>query len=76
MQKKYGSKELKMVGEALYGPSHWQAGLKKALGLNDTRRIRHWMAGTRPIPKGVWIDIKTMLLERKQTIEDLLIKIS
>ena len=72
---KYGPDDLKMVGEALFGPSHWQAGLTKALGLSDSRRIRHWMAESRPIPPGIWSDIKTMLKDRKQTIESILTRI-
>jgi len=70
----YGPDELKIVGEALFGPSHWQAGLTKALELSDSRRIRHWMAGSRPIPDGVWTDIKNMLQERKKNIENILTK--
>ena len=64
---------LEMAGRALYGQT-WQTQLGNALG-TDSRRIRQWLAGDRPVPDGVWTDIKKLAIERKQEIEDLIAKI-
>ncbi len=68
----YGPKDLRDIGMALFGDRHWQAGLTRALGLSDSRRIRHWLAGSRPVPEGVWSDLVTLLKARKKRIEDIL----
>lgn len=65
--------KLEMAGRALYGQT-WQTQLGSALG-TDSRRIRHWIGNERPIPDGVWTDIKKLAIERKQEIEDLIAKI-
>lgn len=41
-----------MIGESLYG-SRWQTALGRALGMNDGRRVRQWVAGDRPIAHDV-----------------------
>ncbi|MGH0003478.1 hypothetical protein ACQU0X_25670 [Pseudovibrio ascidiaceicola] len=62
-------------GEALYG-GRWQADLARSLGLSDGRRIRQWLSGDRPIPDGIWKDIKLLLEERGAVIEKVLEDIS
>jgi len=59
---------LRQAGEALFG-DYWQAGLTKALGLSDSRRVRQWLAADdsksrRPIPPGVWPEIVALLRAR------------
>ncbi|MGH0003486.1 hypothetical protein ACQU0X_25710 [Pseudovibrio ascidiaceicola] len=56
-------------GEVLYG-ERWQADLARSLGLSDGRRIRQWLSGDRPIPDGVWNDIKRLLDERRKKLDD------
>ncbi len=67
---KYGAKELRIAGEALFG-ERWQTDLSRELGLSDARRIRQWLTGDRPIPVGVWADICGLLRQRQITIERL-----
>jgi len=52
----------------------WKSSLAEALNV-DPRRITHWLDNTRPVPVGVWADIKKLAIERKQEIEDLIAKI-
>lgn len=54
-------------GRALYG-ERWQTDLARDLGLSDGRRIRQWLSGDRPIPRGVWNDISKLLTDRKTVI--------
>ena len=70
----YGPAELELTGQALYG-DRWQTDLTRALGLSDSRRIRQWMAGERPIPVGVWADACALLRKRGDTIKGLLKKL-
>jgi hypothetical protein len=55
------------VGQALYG-ERWQTDLTTALGVADARRMRQWVAGDRPIPKGVWKDLRALLESRNSDI--------
>lgn len=64
--------KLTECGQALYGNS-WKYSLAEALNV-DKRRITHWLDGTRPVPVGVWADIKKIAIKRKQEIEDLIAK--
>ena len=59
------------AGEALYG-ERWKTDLGRALGLGDGRRIRQWLAGDRPIPEGVWKDVKGLLRDRELLIADVI----
>lgn len=61
-------KKLTTVGKALYG-DRFQSDLTRALGLSDSRRMRQWLSGDRPIPIGVWGDLKALLKKRQQTIQ-------
>ena len=64
---------LEMAGRALYGQT-WQTQLGNALG-TDSRRIRQWIAGERPVPVGVWADIKMLAEQRKAEINELITKL-
>ncbi len=66
------NEKLTECGLALFGNS-WKSSLAEALNV-DKRRITHWLDGTRPVPNGVWADIKKIAIERKQEIEDLIAK--
>lgn len=66
------NEKLTECGQALYGNS-WKLSLATALNV-DKRRITHWLDGTRPVPVGVWDDIKKIAIKRKQEIEDLIAK--
>lgn len=68
---RYGADELTAAGHALFG-DRWQSDLSRELGLSDTRRIRHWMSGSRPIPVTVWADICRMLRQRQSSIDQVL----
>lgn len=57
------------VGEALYGV-HWQTAAAKSLGVTD-RQVRRWVAGTTPIPAGVYRDLSHLLSERRESLLDL-----
>lgn len=56
------------AGIALYG-ERWQSDLARDLELSDSRRIRQWLSGDRPIPKGIVDDLVKLLEERKVLIE-------
>jgi hypothetical protein len=59
-----------MCGRALYGNA-WKSSLADALNV-DPRRITHWLDDTRPVPTGVWTDIKHLAEQRKQQIDGLI----
>lgn len=51
--------QLKQAGELLYG-NQWQSDLARAINV-DSRRIRQWLSGQRPIPAGLWLEIIELL---------------
>ncbi|ENW81326.1 hypothetical protein F909_02617 [Acinetobacter sp. ANC 3929] len=51
--------QLKQAGELLYG-NQWQSDLARAINV-DSRRIRQWISGQRPIPVGLWQEIIELL---------------
>lgn len=57
---------LVMAGQQLYGGA-WQAPLASALGLSSERRIRGWLSG-KPIPAGIWRDVRELLARRQEGI--------
>lgn len=65
--------KLTKCGNALFGKT-WQSQIAEALNV-DSRRIRQWLAGERPVPDGVWSEIKVLAEQRKKQIEDLLLSI-
>lgn len=58
------------AGRALFG-ERWQTDVARALGV-DSRRVRQWMAGERPIPAGVWPDLAGLVRQRQMTLKALL----
>lgn len=67
---KFGREAFQAAGKLLYG-EQWQSDMARALGV-DSRRIRHWLADTRKMPFGVYIEILALLEERKIDIADAL----
>jgi hypothetical protein len=53
-----------LAGEVLFG-ERWQAPLAGALGVSE-RTMRRWVAGTSPVPDGVWADIVDLIVERHE----------
>lgn len=64
------SAELEKAGKLLFG-EQWQSNLAQKLNI-DSRRIRHWMAGTRPIPFFVGDEVAKLLEENQIQIKDFL----
>ena len=60
---------LRECGEALYGP-RWQSEMSRDLDVDD-RTIRRWVAGDSSIPEGVAVDLLRLVMERAQTLDDL-----
>lgn len=60
---------LEAVGLALFG-KQWQSDLSRALGLNDSRRMRQFMSSDRPIPLGIPSDLLALLKARKILINN------
>jgi hypothetical protein len=65
--------KLTECGQALFGNA-WKSSLAEALNV-DPRRITHWLDGTRPVPAGVWADIKMLAEQRKRQIDELINKL-
>lgn len=63
------SRLLVECGEALYGPM-WQSALARDLGVND-RTVRRWVAGTSPVPVGLYVDLLRLTQERAQVLDEL-----
>lgn len=61
---------LRAIGEALYG-ERWQSDTARLLGV-DSRRVRQWMAGERPIPAGITPELLSALRDRRVVIDGLL----
>ena len=60
--------KLEKIGKALFGKS-WKKALAEALKV-DERRITHWLQCTRPVPDGVWSDLKKVANQRKSEVEN------
>lgn len=54
---------LRRVGEALYG-SRWQSDLAHNLNVAD-RTVRRWVSGEYPIPDGVVLGLRALLILRE-----------
>jgi hypothetical protein len=67
------NEKLTECGQALFGNA-WKSSLAEALNV-DPRRITHWLDNTRPVPAGVWADIKMLAEQRKQQIDELISKL-
>lgn len=57
------------LGEALFGPTYWRAGLLDALGVNE-RTFRRWLNGTADIPPGAITDAQRLLAERRHLLAE------
>ncbi|MFO1189261.1 MAG: hypothetical protein U1E97_06660 [Alphaproteobacteria bacterium] len=53
--------ELTRLGTALFGP-RWQSSLARAIGVSD-RTVRHWVAGSRPVPPDAIARARECLIE-------------
>lgn len=53
--------ELREAGSILYG-NQWQTDLARAINV-DSRRVRDWLQGRRPIPLGVKHELIALLLK-------------
>ncbi|MHA3062488.1 hypothetical protein [Acinetobacter sp. ANC 4641] len=60
--------KLEKIGKSLFGKS-WKKALAEALKV-DERRITHWLQCTRPVPTGVWSDLKAIADQRKSEVQD------
>ncbi len=59
---------LEAHGWALYGRS-WKTAMAIDLTV-DARRITHWLAGTRPVPTGVWNDLQKIAGQRLADLQE------
>lgn len=60
--------KLEKIGKSLFG-KYWKKALAEALKVDD-RRITHWLQCTRPVPNGVWNDLKKVANQRKLEVEN------
>lgn len=58
------------IGQALWG-TQWQTDMAKALDVSD-RTVRRWVAGTTPIPRGIYADLIRVMTERQADLDDLI----
>ena len=68
------SKTLEKLGIACFGNS-WKASLADALNIARPT-ITDWLTGKKPIPVGIWADIKLILEKRNLEINEALLVIS
>ena len=64
--------QLQCIGRALYG-SKWQEELaKNIINLDgvplDSRRVRQWACGARPVPSWILPELKKLAQKRKEDI--------
>lgn len=64
------SDKLEKIGASLFGKS-WKKALAEALNV-DERRITHWLQCTRPVPDGVWKDLKIIADQRKNEVQNVI----
>ena len=57
------------TGRALYG-DRWQSPLSRDLGISD-REVRRWVAGEIQVPRGVYLDLLRLVIQRAQALDDL-----
>lgn len=57
------------VGEALFG-SRWQSELARAIGVAD-RTVRRWVAGSHPVPAGVYAQMLEIMRDRRRAFPQL-----
>src|SRR5258707_782538 len=54
------SEVMETCARCLYGEG-WRSPLAEALGVSE-RSLRYWMANERPIPPGIWVEIRGLLI--------------
>lgn len=67
--------ELHTIGRALYG-SQWQTELARNIinldGVElDSRRVRQWSCGARPVPAWLLPELKALVQKRMQEIQEI-----
>lgn len=60
---------IRQAAEALFGP-HWQTELARSAGVTD-RTVRRWVAGTSPVPAGLYAELADAAAARAQVLTDL-----
>ena len=58
------------IGVALYGIA-WEAELARRYG-TDTRTVRAWYTGHKPIPDHLWTQLRDEIRRRKLDLDELL----
>jgi len=58
------------IGMALYG-AQWQTDMAQALAVS-ARQVRRWVAGTTPVPAGIYVDLMRIMLEHQAALDDLI----
>lgn len=67
------AKILADAGTALFGP-RWQTDIGRALGISD-RTIRRYIAGTDDLPRGVYLDLLRLAMDRALELDDLVARL-
>ncbi len=73
------NEKIEKIGKALFGKT-WQtelaSALKNANGDSlDSRRIRQWLNCEREVPNWIWPQVKKLVEQRKQVIDELITKL-
>lgn len=60
---------LHTAGVLLFG-QRWQSEMARFLEVND-RTVRYWVAGTNPVPPGVWEQLSKEVRDRQRRLKAL-----
>lgn len=60
---------IRRAGEALFGP-RWQSDMARELSVSD-RTIRDWVSGASEPPRGVYVDLLRLVVERGADLDDI-----
>jgi len=61
---------LRILGPKLRDAGQWQAGLAQELGVTD-RTLRRFVAGTQPVPVGIWQTLLQIVQRRQRELDEL-----
>ena len=61
--------DLRQAGVAIFG-DRWQADMTEALGLHDSARLRSWLRGDKPVPRGVAAEVTALARQRAALATD------
>lgn len=79
IMRKFTPDVLRRVGEVLFGFDHWQAEMTRALGLEDSSRVRAWISDNpskrRSVPPDMCRTLLALLRQRSSESRDLADKI-